>query len=61
MQEPYLDSLIRTMIGKYPKSSWQKLKLNNWQHILAVEEKEENDFIDKINTLKYTKYYLIKF
>jgi hypothetical protein len=45
MLEQSLDSLIKTMTGKFPKKNFLKLKLNNWQLTLEVVEKEENEFI----------------
>ncbi len=45
MLEQSLDSLIKTMTGKFPKKNFLKLKLNNWQLTLEAVEKEENEFI----------------
>jgi hypothetical protein len=43
MQEPSSNSLIKTMIGRFLKNNFLKLKSSNWQLLLEVEEKEENE------------------
>ena len=43
MQEPSSNYLIKTMIGRFLKNNFLKLKSSNWQLLLEVEEKEENE------------------
>jgi hypothetical protein len=43
MQEPSSNSLIKTMIGRFLKNNFLKLKSSNWPLLLEVEEKEENE------------------
>lgn len=43
MLEQSSDSLTRIMIGKYQRMNLKKLKSDNLQHILEVEEREENE------------------
>ena len=43
MQEPSSNSLIKTMIGRFLKNNFLKLKSSNFQLLLEVEEKEENE------------------
>jgi hypothetical protein len=41
MQEPSSSFLINTMIGRFLRNNFKKLKSNNWPVLLEAEEKKK--------------------
>ena len=59
MQELSSNSLTRTTTMNFPKKNSLKSKLNNSQHTLEVEEKEENEIDDALYHSKHSPYVIL--